>query len=544
MSSALIPPEQCRRLLLAMAQQRSTPDVLRTLVTGLVDDCGAALARVWLVIPKTRCGHCPAPDRCLAHESCLKLTASAGRSVDGTEWSDLDGRFSRVPFGFGKVGHIAATREPVEDKKVSVRSPWIAEPDWVRHEGIKGVIGQPLIHRDQLLGVLAVFTRRSPTDDDLAWLRAFADQAASLVANNDALAHIRELRDQLASENEYLRDEVKASHQMGDLVGESPVMRSLASRIQLVARTDATALIQGESGTGKELVARAIHQQSLRAAHPMITVNCAAVPAELFESEFFGHVAGAFSGAIQDRAGRIQLADQGTLFLDEVGEIPLAMQAKLLRVLEQGTYERVGEGRTRKAEIRFIAATNRDLAEEVRRGRFRKDLYYRLGVFLIDVPPLRDRPEDILVLARHFAQFYAGKYRLPAPRITREQMGRLSAYDWPGNVRELRNVMERAVITQQAGDAARGLDFRHLEEGVAAPKSPAAVDAPEAQRLWTEAEIRELERENLVAVLKATRWKVSGPGSAAEFLGLNPATLASRLRSLGIARSQEEQTHE
>ena len=542
MNASLISPEQCRRLLLVMAEQRSTADVLRTLVTGLADDCGAALARVWLAIPKPQCGNCPAPDRCAAHESCLKLTASAGRSVDGTEWSGLDGRFARVPFGFGKVGHIAQTREPVVDRKVTARSPWIAEPEWVRQEGIQGVIGQPLLHRDQLLGVLAVFTRQSPTDDDLAWLRAFADQAASLVANNEALARIRELRDQLASENEYLRDEVKASYQLGDLVGESPVMRNLASRIQLVARTDATTLIQGESGTGKELVARAIHQQSLRSAQPLITVNCAAVPADLFESEFFGHVAGAFSGAIQDRAGRVQLADRGTLFLDEVGEIPLAMQAKLLRILEQGTYERVGEGRTRKAEVRFIAATNRDLAEEVRRGRFRKDLYYRLSVFLIDVPPLRDRSEDVVVLARHFAQFYARKYRLPLPRITREQGSLLQAYDWPGNVRELRNVMERAVISHQTGDAARGLDFRHLAEG--APVSAPATGTMETPRLWTEAEIRALERENLVAVLKATRWKVSGAGSAAEFLGLNPATLASRLRSLGIARSQEEQSHE
>lgn len=542
MTAPLISPEQCRRLLLAMAEQRSTPDVLRTLVTGLADDCGAALARVWLIIPKPQCGHCPATDLCAAHESCLKLTASAGRSVDGTEWSGLDGRFARIPFGFGKVGHIAQTREPVVDRKVTARSPWIAEPEWVRQEGIHGVIGQPLLHRDQLLGVLAVFTRQSPTDDDLAWLRAFADHAASLIANNDALARIRDLRDQLASENEYLRDEMKASHQMGDLMGESPVMRNLASRIQLVARTDATTLIQGESGTGKELVARAIHQQSLRAAQPLITVNCAAVPADLFESEFFGHVAGAFSGAIQDRAGRVQLAEQGTLFLDEVGEIPLAMQAKLLRVLEQGTYERVGEGRTRKADIRFIAATNRDLAEEVRRGRFRKDLYYRLSVFLIDVPPLRDRSEDVVVLARHFTQFYARKYRLPLPRITREQGSLLQAYDWPGNVRELRNVMERAVITHQMGDAARGLDFLHLAEGV--PTSPPTTVATETPRLWTEAEMRTLERENLVAVLKATRWKVSGAGSAAEFLGLNPATLASRLRSLGIARSQEEQSHE
>jgi len=542
MRTSLVSPEQCRQLLLAMARQRSTPDILHELVTGLVDHCGAALARVWLVIPKPQCGRCPAPDRCESHENCLRLSASAGRSVDGTDWSGLEGRFSRIPFGFGKVGHIAQTREPVEDRKVSARSPWIADSEWVRREGIKGVIGQPMIHHDQLLGVLAVFTRQSPSEDDLAWLRAFADDAASRIANNDAFARIRELRDQLASENEYLRDEVKASHQAGDLVGDSPVMRNLESRIRLVARTDATTLIQGESGTGKELVARAIHQQSLRASHPLITVNCAAIPAELFESEFFGHVAGAFSGAIQDRAGRIQLAEQGTLFLDEIGEIPLPMQAKLLRVLEQGTYERVGEGRTRKGDVRFIAATNRDLEEEARRGRFRKDLYYRLSVFQIDVPPLRERSEDVLLLARHFAEFYSRKYRLAAPRLSRDQAALLQAYEWPGNVRELRNVMERAVIAHQTVDAARGLDFSHLKER--GRKSFPKIEQPAPPRLMTEAEMRMLERENLVAVLKTTRWKVSGPGSAAEFLGLNPATLASRLRSLGIVRSQEEQSHE
>ena len=541
MRHPLFTADECRKVLLEMAQQQSAEEALRSLVTGLAARCGAALARVWLVIPKSRCTQCLHPERCVSRSECLQLTASAGRSLDGSDWSSTTGNFAHIPYGLGKVGYIAETRSPVEERRINSRSRWIANPEWAREEQIQGLIGQPLLHRNQLWGVLAVFTRQSPTDDDLAWLRAFADHAAISVANGRAFAEVEQLRQQLEIENEYLRDEVRAAQANGEIVGEGPAAQNLLRRIQLVAPTEATVLIQGESGTGKELVARAIHEQSHRAKKPMITVNCAAIPHDLFESEFFGHVRGAFSGATHDRAGRFRLADGGTLLLDEVGEIPLAMQGKLLRALEQGTFERVGDERTERVDVRVVAATNRTLVDEVSRGRFRKDLFYRLSVFPIDVPPLRDRPEDISLLAKHFVTHYRRKYRLREIRLTRDQLEQLRSYSWPGNVRELRNVIERAVITLSSNDASQGLDFDYLSRAAPSPVPPAAVRDVPSTALLTEKELRQRERDNLIGVLKQARWKVSGQGGAAEFLGINPGTLTSRIRALGISRSQERE---
>jgi transcriptional regulator with GAF, ATPase, and Fis domain len=541
--SSLFTAEDCRHVLLSMSQQGSVGSVLKALVTGLSERCGAALARVWLVIPKSKCVACRQPDLCGLRSQCLQLAASAGRSLDGKDWSGITGDFAQIPFGLGKVGHIAETRNAVEEKRIDRHSPWIAEPEWVRRERIRGLIGQPLLYQDKLLGVLAIFTRQSPTDDDLAWLRAFADHAAVAVANSQAFAEIQELRGQLEFENEYLRSEVKAAQSNGEIIGISPAVQNLLNRINLVAPTDATVLIQGESGTGKELIARAIHEQSRRAGQPMITVNCAAIPRDLFESEFFGHIKGSFSGATHNRVGRFQLADRGTLLLDEVGEIPLAMQGKLLRALEQGTFERVGDERTQRVDVRLVAATNRDLAAEVSRGHFRKDLFYRLSVFLIDVPTLSARPEDVAVLAKHFLAVYSRKYRVKEPRLAREQIEQLRSYAWPGNVRELRNVIERAVITLASNDVSCGLDFNYLSNAVP-PPSPESKRDSILPKLLTEQELRLLERDNLIAVLKHTKWKISGPGGAATFLGVNPGTLTSRLRALGISRSHSEQNHE
>ncbi len=539
----LITAENSRHVLLTMSQQHSAEGVLMILVNGLVERCGAALARVWLVIPKGQCAACREPARCAAQSECLQLTASAGQSLSGTDWSRIDGEFARMPFGYGKIGYIAETHQPVEEKKIDVHSRWIADPEWVKRERIRGLIGQPLLYQDKLLGVLAVFTRESPTDSDLAWLRAFADHAAIAVSNSQAFVEIQRLRSQLEIENEYLRSEVKEVQSYGEIVGRSPAVQNLRSRISLVAPTDATVLIQGESGTGKELVARGIHEQSRRSRQPMITVNCAAIPRDLFESEFFGHVKGSFSGATQHRMGRFQLADHGTLLLDEVGEIPLEMQGKLLRVLEQRTFERIGDERTTHVDVRVIAATNRDLASDVSAGRFRKDLFYRLSVFLIEVPPLSERPEDAAVLAQYFLGLYSRKYRVKEPQLTKEQITQLQAYAWPGNVRELRNVIERAVITLASRESPQALDFRHLATTGSKLLSE-RKRSPSVPRLLTDADLRQLERANLIAVLKHTKWKVSGAGGAAEFLGVNPATLASRLRALHISRSHDEQSAE
>src|SRR6185369_11809203 len=283
------------------------------------------------------------------------------------------------------------------------------------------------------------------------WLRTIADHAAAAIATARAFAEVDALRKRLEQENEYLREEVTHAGAFGELIGQGPALEAVARQIDLVAPTDAAVLILGESGTGKELVAREVHRRSKRAARPLVKVNCAAVPRELYESEFFGHARGAFTGALRDRAGRFELAGGGTLFLDEVGEIPLELQAKLLRVLQEGELERVGEERTRKVDVRVIAATNRDLRAEAEAGRFRQDLYYRLSVFPVELPPLRKRPEDVPLLAEHFLALAARKLGRPKPRLTLAAVRQLQQYGWPGNVRELQHVIERSVITADGG---------------------------------------------------------------------------------------------
>jgi transcriptional regulator with GAF, ATPase, and Fis domain len=303
-----------------------------------------------------------------------------------------------------------------------------------------------------------------------------------------------------------------------------------------VAPTDAAVLILGESGTGKELVAREVHRRSGRSARPLIKVNCAAVPRELYESEFFGHARGAFTGALRDRAGRFELADGGTLFLDEVGEIPLELQAKLLRVLQEGELERVGEERTRRVDVRLIAATNRDLRAEAEAGRFRQDLYYRLSVFPIELPPLRRRVEDIPPLAEHFLALAARKLGRPKPRLTLADAQRLQRYRWPGNVRELQHVIERAVII---ADGARLVIELPADPAAALPETRPSPLRDHDDRVLTDAEVRRLEADNIRAALRRTAGKVSGPGGAAELLGIKPTTLASRIKTLGLSpRSQ------
>jgi len=297
-------------------------------------------------------------------------------------------------------------------------------------------------------------------------------------------------------------------------------------------------LILGETGTGKELVASAIHRASGRREKPLVRLNCAAIPANLVESELFGHEKGAFTGASERRDGRFALADGGTIFLDEVGELSLELQVKLLRVLQEGEFEPVGSSRTRRVDVRVLSATNRDLHTMMKDGRFREDLYYRLSVFPILLPPLRKRGNDVLLLAEHFAERFARKLGRPAPPLTDDCKRRLLAYDWPGNVRELANVIERAVIT--ARDGRLNLERSLPEPACASVPGGGAKAEPasgtEAPRIRTVQEIEELERSNLRRALEATRWKISGAGGAAELLGMKPSTLASRMKALGIQR--------
>jgi transcriptional regulator with GAF, ATPase, and Fis domain len=302
----------------------------------------------------------------------------------------------------------------------------------------------------------------------------------------------------------------------------------------MVAPTDASVLILGETGTGKELIARELHRRSRRKDKPLVRVNCACIPKELYESEFFGHARGAFTGAVKDRVGRFEAAAGGTLFLDEIGEIPLELQSKLLRVLQEKCYERVGEEITRRADVRIVAATNRDLKKEVTEGRFREDLYYRLNVFPMKLAPLRERREDIPLLATHFVELSLRELGCPRPRLTRAGIEILQGYDWPGNIRELRNVIERAVIFAHGG--ALDFDLPAIDSSPGPTQTAPRLGDRAGLEYRTDSEMQRLERENLFAVLEKTAWKIKGLDGAAELLGVKPTTLISRIGKMGLRR--------
>lgn len=338
----------------------------------------------------------------------------------------------------------------------------------------------------------------------------------------------------LEIQNEVLLDEVRSQSNFRHIIGRSHVLKKVLEQIKVVAPTQASVLILGESGTGKELIARAIHDSSDRKDKPLVRVNCASVPKELFESEFFGHVKGAFTGAIKDRIGRFELADGGTLFLDEIGEIPLDLQAKLLRVLQEGQFEKLGDDKTRTVNVRVIAATNRDLLDESKAGHFRQDLYFRLSVFPIELPALRERPEDIAPLAEFFVKQSAQRLGTPTPRLSKEHLRQLENYDWPGNVRELQNVIERATILY----ASRG----RLEFALSGNRTGVIRNRPikaEAEEVHDRAlpNLKSQERQIMLRALEKTGWKVYGEDGAAALLGLKPTTLASRIQRHGLKKS-------
>jgi PAS domain S-box-containing protein len=348
-----------------------------------------------------------------------------------------------------------------------------------------------------------------------------------------AYEKIKALTEQLEQERDYLREEINVAVNFGEIIGESQALKRTLTQIEAVANTPASVLINGESGVGKEMIARAIHTRSERVDKPLVKVNCASIPKDLFESEFFGHVRGAFTGAHKDRVGRLQLADGGTLFLDEIGEIPMSQQGKLLRALQEGEFERVGDDKTTNVDVRIVAATNRDLMHEIREGRFREDLFYRLSVFPVEVPPLRDRLDDIGPLALHFLQCIARELGREPLRLTQQQLSALKKQPWPGNIRELRNVMERAIISST--DGRLRLDLA-LSDATPAKVAEAATTADAADFL-TIAELKELEKANLIAALRAANWKVWGDNGAADLLGMKPSTLTYQMNMFGIDKN-------
>lgn len=353
-----------------------------------------------------------------------------------------------------------------------------------------------------------------------------------------AYLEIKTLKELLERERDYLRDEININitANFGEIIGESPALRRTLAQIEAVAKTTTSVLILGESGVGKEMVARAIHANSARADKPLVKVNCASVPKDLFESEFFGHVRGSFTGAHRDRVGRLHLASGGTLFLDEVGEIPLDLQGKLLRALQEQEFERVGDDKTIKVDVRIVAATNRDLKAEVEAGRFRMDLYYRLSIFPVEVPPLRERIEDIGLLAMQFLRNICQEFDRDLLKLTRQQLDQLNSYSWPGNIRELKNIIERAVILTKGHKLRLDLampDYIHRDNLV----NQLPVRPAEETMLLTDTDFRELEKMNMIAVLKSTNWRISGTDGAAELLGVKPSTLAYRMKIYRINKS-------
>jgi transcriptional regulator with GAF, ATPase, and Fis domain len=526
---------------LAVAQEQHLETVMKMIVDGIGKDPNVALARLWLFRPGDICAECYLRSQCPDQTRCLHLVASAGKSLDQHEsWTRLNGTFRRFPLGVSKVGFMGQSGESILIPDLAIDQKWVSRPEWIKQEGIRSFAGHPLKFRHEVLGVLGVFSRTRLTENVFGWLRTFADSAAVAITNASRFEEIDRLRAKLELENEYLQTEIKEIYDFGEIVGQSAALQKVLQQIQLVAGTTATVLILGESGTGKELIARAVHERSPRKDQPFIKVNCAAIPEKLFESEFFGHVKGAFTGADKDRVGRIQVADGGTLFLDEIAEIPIGLQAKLLQVLQEQLFERVGENRSRRVDVRIIAATNRDLEKAIEAGNFRNDLFYRLSVFPIEVPPLRERREDIPLLTAHFLKMCAKKMNTQAPKLTNAAIERLQTYDWPGNVRELQNAVERAAIFAQTG----ALNFDFLRPDSPKPADPvrAVPSTPTPSPdpvILTEAELKRRERESILAALKQANGKISGPRGAAELLGMKPTTLASRIKALGLKTKPE-----
>jgi formate hydrogenlyase transcriptional activator len=420
------------------------------------------------------------------------------------------------------AGWVLDHRRPLLKRDLEVERE-LAADEMLLAGGIHAYMIVPLIARGRILGALFLGSSAPNrySTEDVGFLEEVGHQIALAIENMLAYEEIGRLRARLEEENRYLQEEIKTEHNFEEIIGQSPVITRVFEAIETVAPTDATVLIVGETGTGKELVARALHNLSPRRRQALVKVNCAALPAGLVESELFGHEKGAFTGALARRQGRFELAHGGTLFLDEIGDLSLELQPKLLRVLQEGEFERVGSPQTISVDVRVLAASNRDLEQAIQAGGFRADLYYRLSVFPIRVPPLRERTEDIPFLVRYFTHRYATRLGKRIPSVPAPAMETLQAYAWPGNVRELENVIERAVILSRGPD----LDLSGW--------LPTSGTSPRGGRIRT---LEELEREHIVAVLEVTGWRVSGARGAATLLGMKPTTLEARMRKLGIRR--------
>jgi formate hydrogenlyase transcriptional activator len=423
-------------------------------------------------------------------------------------------------------GIVWQTQHPLIVSNVAEESRWPQFPERAKPFGVNSVCYVPLTTARRRLGVLVFACKQASAYDtaDVDFLEQVANQVAMAVENALAFEKIEALKDKLHQEKVYLEEEVRTAHNFGEIVGESAALSRVLKRVEAVAPTDSTVLILGETGTGKELIARAVHDLSPRRERTFVKLNCAAIPTGLLESELFGHEKGAFTGAITQKVGRFELAHHGTLFLDEVGDIPPELQPKLLRALQEQEFERLGSTRTVRVDVRLVAATNRDLAGMVGDGRFRNDLYYRLNVFPVVLPPLRERREDIPMLARHFVQRFARRMGRRIEAIPAAVMDALVGYPWPGNIREMQNVIERAVILSP-GPSLR-IPPGELQPAAARAQVPAGEPVT----------LADAEREHILGVLRETGWVVGGPKGAAARLGMKRSTLQKKMKKLSISR--------
>jgi len=446
-------------------------------------------------------------------------------SASGSEVSAPPAEEALASLGKSPAGWAYATRKPLL-LKGQPGEKWPFEmPPQFDHQSLKSGCWIPLIGGEGVMGTLNLFSQRPGnfTDDDVNMLTQIAGQVAIALGNAMAFRHISELKDQLTEQKQYLEDELKTAFNFDEIVGHSKPIRRVLKQVETVAPTDSSVLILGETGTGKELLARAVHNLSPRHDHTFVRLSCASIPAGLLESELFGHEKGAFTGAIAQRVGRLELTHQGTIFLDEVGDIPLELQPKLLRALQEKEFERLGSTRTITTDVRIVAATNRDLGKLVASGQFRSDLFYRLNVFPIMVPPLRERPEDISLLVQYFLSKFSQRMKKNIETVSPEGMQALCRYSWPGNIRELEHVIERAVILSHGPV----LNVPAFEPAPAEDAPPPASSA-----------LEHIEREHIIRVLREAKGKIGGPGGAAERLGMNRTTLNSRMQKLKIFRKQ------
>jgi formate hydrogenlyase transcriptional activator len=441
-----------------------------------------------------------------------------------------------VPQEASPSGQAIASGQPLIARGAELDQYQSETVSMLRREGVQAICCVPMITHGRILGSLNLAGRRADafSDTDLELLRHVSAQIAIAVENALAFKQIDALKDKLAEEKLYLEEEIRGEFNFEEIVGDSAVLKRALAQVELVAPAGTTVLLLGETGTGKELFARAIHNLSPRQERTFVKVNCAAIPSGLLESELFGHERGAFTGAVNQKIGRFELADKGTLFLDEVGDIPLELQPKLLRVLQEQEFERLGGNRTQRVDVRLVAATNGDLAKLVAERTFRSDLYYRLNVFPIHIPPLRERREDIPLLVRYFVQKFSRRLNKAVEYIPAEAMDALANYSWPGNIRELENLIERAVLLSP------GKQLRIPSSELKGTSSPATVGDPSAMVNALPAApittLEEAERQHILRAMRQTGWRVAGPKGAAVLLGMKRSTLQARMRKLGIRR--------